>query len=162
MRVLILGEGETLNEGEEIVALEVDESEGVVDTKAECKLIGVLGKIGEYNTMKLEGKLVNLNVEVLIDSGDSHSFISPELTTTLGLTVTPTTIERIKLGNGHIVLSEGICRGTRLTFRFKTFKSDALVLELGGMDVILGVSWLSSLGKAVMDWKDLSMQFWRE
>jgi hypothetical protein len=36
---------------------------------------------------------------------------------------------------------------------------DAWVLELGGLDMVLGVSWLSTLGKVVMDWKALSMQF---
>ncbi|KAI5432105.1 hypothetical protein KIW84_036019 [Lathyrus oleraceus] len=39
---------------------------------------------------------------------------------------------------------------------------DALVLDLGGMDVILGVSWLCTLGKVIMDWKALSMQFQHE
>ena len=41
-------------------------------------------------------------------------------------------------------------------------KVDALVLELGGLDMVLGVSWLSTLGKVVMDWKVLSMQFMYE
>jgi hypothetical protein len=36
---------------------------------------------------------------------------------------------------------------------------DAWVLELGGLDVVLGVAWLSTLGKVVMDWRALSMQF---
>ncbi|MCH99576.1 peptidase aspartic active site, partial [Trifolium medium] len=39
---------------------------------------------------------------------------------------------------------------------------DALVLDLGGLDVILGVSWLCTLGKVMMDWQALSMQFWYE
>ncbi|PNX66773.1 hypothetical protein L195_g063208, partial [Trifolium pratense] len=39
---------------------------------------------------------------------------------------------------------------------------DAWVLELRGLDMVLGVSWLSTLGKVVMDWKTLSMQFMHE
>ena len=39
---------------------------------------------------------------------------------------------------------------------------DALVLDLGGLDMVLGVSWLSTLGKVIMDWKVLSMQFMYE
>ncbi|MCI37828.1 pentatricopeptide repeat-containing protein, partial [Trifolium medium] len=100
MRVLILGEGEEMNEDGEIVVLETEEVEEEEEVEAECKLIGVLGKMGEYRTMKIEGKLTNVNVEVLIDSGASHSFISPELTTALGLTVTPTVVKSIKLGDG--------------------------------------------------------------
>lgn len=77
--------------------------------------------------MKIEGKLENVNVEVLIDSGASHSFISPELITALGLTVTPTTVKWIKLGDGHKVLFNGICRGIRLTLGSKNFEVVALV-----------------------------------
>lgn len=36
---------------------------------------------------------------------------------------------------------------------------DALVLELGGMDMVLGVAWLSTLGNVIMDWKAMTMQF---
>ncbi|KAI5420541.1 hypothetical protein KIW84_044369 [Lathyrus oleraceus] len=36
---------------------------------------------------------------------------------------------------------------------------DAYVLELGGMDLILGVVWLETLGKVTMDWKEMSMVF---
>jgi hypothetical protein len=130
LRVLILGDGETINEDGEIVSLEVDDSETKEELEAECKVIGVLGKMGEYSTMKLEGKLSNVAVEVLIDSGASHSFISPDLATALGLAITPTDVKRIKLGDGHRVLSEGICKGVRLNLGSNTFEIDALVLEL--------------------------------
>jgi hypothetical protein len=53
LRVLILGDGETVNEEGEIMSLESEEEE---QPEAECKLIGVLGKMGECNTMKIEGK----------------------------------------------------------------------------------------------------------
>jgi hypothetical protein len=117
-----LGDGETVNEEGEIVSLEAEESEEEEEPEAECKLIGVLGKMGECNPMKIEGKLGGVNVEVLIDSGASHSFISPELTTALGLTVTPTTVKGIKLGDGHRVLSEGICEGVKLELGLLSLK----------------------------------------
>jgi hypothetical protein len=37
-----------------------------------------------------------------------------------------------------------------------------MVLELGGLDMVLGVSWLSTLGEVFMDWKLLTMQFLHE
>lgn len=33
------------------------------------------------------------------------------------------------------------------------------MLELGGMDMVLGVAWLSTLGNVIMDWKAMTMQF---
>lgn len=36
---------------------------------------------------------------------------------------------------------------------------DAYVLDLGGLDIILGMAWLKGLGKVVMDWNELAMNF---
>ena len=48
MRLLILGEGESLNEEGEIVSLEAEESvDGEEEVDAVCNVIGVLGSMGE-------------------------------------------------------------------------------------------------------------------
>lgn len=39
---------------------------------------------------------------------------------------------------------------------------DAYILELGGIDLILGVGWSETLGKVIMDWKEMTMTFKRE
>lgn len=112
--------------------------------------------------MKIEGKLGDVEVVVLVDSGASHNFISPKITVALGLQVTPMAAKSIKLGDGHRVFSQGVCKGVRINLGPMVIVVDALVLDLGGLDVVLGVSWLSTLGKVVMDWKALSMQFWHK
>ncbi|MCI22424.1 peptidase aspartic active site, partial [Trifolium medium] len=68
-------------------------------------------------------------------------------TTALGLSITPTTAKSIKLGDGHRVLSNGVCKGVHMQMGELETVIDALVLELGGMDMVLGVAWLSTLGK---------------
>lgn len=60
------------------------------------------------------------------------------------------------------MFSQGVCKGVRINLGPMVIMVDALVLDLGGLDVVLGVSWLSTLGKVVMDWKALSMQFWHK
>ncbi|PNY13662.1 retrotransposon-related protein [Trifolium pratense] len=159
LRVLILGEGETMNEEGEIVNMEDVEAESDEDEEVECKLMGVLGSMGESHTMKVEGRIQNVDLLVLIDSGASHNFISPKVTTALGLAITPTPARNIKLGDGHKVSTKGICEGVMMKMGESEVVVDAYVLELGGMDMVLGVSWLSTLGKVVMDWKAMTMQF---
>ncbi|GAU45146.1 hypothetical protein TSUD_253790 [Trifolium subterraneum] len=150
---------ETMDDEGEIVKLEESNEESDEEVEAECKVLGVLGSMGEYRTMKVEGKLEGVDIVVLIDSGASHNFISPKLTSALGLTVTPMVERKIKLGDGHRVLTRGVCKGIKLKLGDMEVVVDALVLDLGGLDVILGVSWLCTLGKVIMDWKTLNMQF---
>lgn len=157
--VLILGESETINEDGEIITLEDAYEESEEDVEVECKSMGVLGSLGEHRTMKVEGKIDNVDLLVLIDSGASHNFISPKVTTALGLVITPVAARRIKLGDGHKVVTRGICKGVRMKMGEIEIVIDALVLELGGLDMVLGVAWLSTLGQVIMDWKALTMEF---
>jgi hypothetical protein len=96
---------------------------------------------------------------VLIYSGASHNFISPKVTTALGLTITPTTARSIKLGDGHKVNTDGVCKDLNMKLGEVDITCDALVLDLGSMDMVLGVAWLSTLGRVIMDWKAMTMQF---
>jgi hypothetical protein len=142
--------------------LEIDDSDVEEEIEAECKILGMLGKMGEYQTMKVEGKIDGVDLLVLIDSGASHNFISPKVTKALGLEVTPINGRGIRLGDGHKVMTTGVCKGVRLKIGIIEIKIDAMVLELGGLDMVLGVSWLSTLGEVIMDWKLLTMQFLHE
>jgi len=160
LRVLILGEGEMMNEEGEIVVIEeaVVENEEEED-EVEYKCLGVLGRIGEYQTMKIEGKIASVDMMVLIDNGASHNFISPKVTSALGLEITPVAAKRIKLGDGHRVVTKGMCKGVKVKLGTIEVVVDVLVLELGGLDMVFGVAWLSTLGEVVMDSKLLTMQF---
>ncbi|PNX59898.1 retrotransposon-related protein [Trifolium pratense] len=131
LRVLILGEGETMNEEGEIVSLEEVEADSDEEVEVECKLMGVLGSMGESHTMKVEGRIQNVDLLVLIDSGASHNFISPKVTSALGLVITPTAAKNIKLGDGHKVLTQGICEGVKMKMGEFEVIVDAFVLELG-------------------------------
>jgi hypothetical protein len=157
LRVLILG-GEAMTEEGEIVNLEEVEVESEEEKEVECKLMGVLGSMGESRTMKVEGKIQNVDLLLLIDSGASHNFISPKVTTALGLVITLTAAKSIKLGDGHRVTTRGVYKGVNLKMGELEVGVDAFVLELG-LDMVLGVAWLSTLGKVIMDWKALAMKF---
>ncbi|KAI5405831.1 hypothetical protein KIW84_052552 [Lathyrus oleraceus] len=72
---------------------------------------------------------------------------------------TPSNPLGVKLGDGHRVLTKGRCNGIQLNVGAVQICFDAYVLELGGVDLILGVVWLETLGKVTMDWKEMSMVF---
>lgn len=159
LRVLILGEGEMLNDDGEIVVMEEATVESEEEEEVEYKFMGVLGRMGDFQTLKVEGSIGNVDLLVLMDSGASHNFISPKVTSALGLKITPVKAKSIKLGDGHRVMTEGACLGMKVKLGTIEVVVDALVLELGGLDMVMGVAWLSSLGEVLMDWKKLTMQF---
>lgn len=63
------------------------------------------------------------------------------------------------LGNGLRQESEGKCRGVLVKFVECQFEVDCFVFPLGGVDLILGMAWLTTLGEVRTDWGRMSMAF---
>lgn len=126
-----------------------------------CKTMEECGGIASHTgTMKLEGKLNGVSVLVLVDSGASLNFISPQVVAALELAVTPIRKLGVQLANGHRVLTRGKCVDVSIYFGNVDVRiDDAYVLKLGSVDVVLGVAWLRTLGKVVMDWGEMTMSF---
>ncbi|KAF2321414.1 hypothetical protein GH714_041007 [Hevea brasiliensis] len=59
-----------------------------------------VGGIQQPRTMKFQAKIVGHPVVVMVDSGDSHNFISTQLVQQLNLPIFPTPSFNVKLGDG--------------------------------------------------------------
>lgn len=94
---------------------------------------------------------------IIIDSGTSHNFITRELVDSLVLPLTQTREFKVNLGNGSHRTSHGRCRGLIVTIHRYRMVVDAYVLDLGGIDLILGVECLETLGVTRTDWKKKAM-----
>jgi hypothetical protein len=64
LRLIILGDGEDITEDGEIVRLESVQLDDEEEEALECNSMGVLGTMGGYRTMKVEGVIGNVNVLV--------------------------------------------------------------------------------------------------
>ncbi|KAL0823918.1 hypothetical protein Bca101_047595 [Brassica carinata] len=104
-------------------------------------------------TTKLRGIIGNLEVVVMIDSGATHNFVAPRVVHTAKLSVTPNRNLQVLLGTGVAVEALGVCKEVAFSLQDKFFKSDFVALELGNVDVVLGVQWLRTLGKCMVDWE---------
>lgn len=47
----------------------------------------------------------------------------------------------------------GVCKGIQLELQGLKFNNDCISLELSGVDMVLGVQWLRTLGKCEFDWE---------
>lgn len=63
------------------------------------------------------------------------------------------------LGDGTRVLSMGVCRDVPVSVAEHTFHITCYVFPLCSMDMILGVSWLATLGDVMANWSSLTMHF---
>ncbi|XP_017431852.2 uncharacterized protein LOC108339224 [Vigna angularis] len=149
MRVMILAEED-----------EDEEAEASVEVEQKAMELSGLsaGGLSQSNTMKLQGWVQGKRVLVLIDSGATHSFISNRLVEELGLECTDTRPYKVCLGDGQRKETSGYCTGVSVLLENLEVRDKLYLFELGGVDIILGMTWLSSLGEIKVDWGQLIMK----
>lgn len=109
--------------------------------------------------MKLQGLLQGRRVLIFMDSGASHNFISDQLVAELGLAVDKSFPYKVSLGDGHHKPISGICKDLTLQLEGLQVQEGFYLFELGGVDLILGITWLVTLGEVRINWRDLTMRF---
>jgi hypothetical protein len=82
-------------------------------------------------------------VIILFDSGATHSFISKECGSKVGLNIYPTKEDYRIITPGGKTLSNQICMKVPLLLGSQVIKTDLLLLDLKGMDVLLGMNWMA-------------------
>lgn len=111
------------------------------------------------STTKLRGKIGKTNVVVLIDSGATHNFISPEIVKKTRLPTSTSGKFTVLVGTGITVNGSTVCRTVELQLQSVLVTTDFIVLEPGSADVILGIQWLRTLGRCEVDWEKQELSF---
>ena len=139
----------------ELQQLEVDR---ILEGVAEITLYALLGSPSP-STMRVWGRINNQEMVILIDSGSTHNFLDVALWKSLQLPLSTQDCFEVKVANGAVLQTEGVCHVVQLKIQGTLFSVDLNVLPLGGCDVVLGTQWLYSLGQIQWDFKKLTMQF---
>jgi hypothetical protein len=82
-------------------------------------------------------------VIVLFDTGATHSFISMNCGTKLGLDIYPVNGVYMITTPGGNISSNQVCRSVPIQMGNNLMKADLLLLDLKGVDVLLGVNWMT-------------------
>ncbi|KAL6348238.1 hypothetical protein AAG906_005529 [Vitis piasezkii] len=98
-------------------------------------------------------------VVALIDSGSTHNFISDRVAETLRLPVKPTTPFTVRVANGERLSCKGKYEKLTVNLQGNEFHLDFFYVPLNGLDMVLGIQWLETLGSVVCDWKKRTMDF---
>ncbi|KAJ1412410.1 Aspartic peptidase domain superfamily [Sesbania bispinosa] len=65
----------------------------------------------------------------------------------------------IRFGDGSRAFTKGICLKLEVLIGKYTCTLDAWILDMGGLDLILGVAWLRTLGDVTRNWETMTMTF---
>ncbi|KAH9648976.1 hypothetical protein KPL70_025802 [Citrus sinensis] len=110
-------------------------------------------------TMRVKAKIGPHEIIVLVDSGSTHNFINSRLANMLQLPVQPTSAFPVKVANREKVICQGKHDKVHVLIQDIPFELTLYSLPITGLDVVLGVQWLESLGSVVCNWKQLTMDF---
>ena len=110
-------------------------------------------------TLKIEGYIKKRKVTVLIDCGSTHNFIHCKLAKALNCFIYPAPEFQVMIANGGTINCSGKCHKINLTMGEYVLNSPMLAIPMGGVDVVLGVQWLQSLGTVAFNFLELFMKF---
>jgi hypothetical protein len=83
---------------------------------------------------------------ILFDSGASHSYISAKFGAKVDLDFYHTKGSYMPLTPGGKLASNQFIRHVPIKLGSKTIQTDLIILELEGMDIILGMNWMALHG----------------
>lgn len=78
--------------------------------------------------------------------GASHNFLCASLVEEFQFPNDPSILFEVTLGNGKANKGQGLCVGVKYSLQGIEMTSDFLPFKLGGINMILGMAWLYSLG----------------
>ena len=105
------------------------------------------------------GCLANTTIQVLVDSGSSLNFIQSCLASHLHLPIDSVPHFSIGVGNDQKLYSDRCVRQASIIIQGFVVTTYLFVLPIEGVDVVLSVAWLSTLGKIVHGYQAFIMQF---
>ena len=101
------------------------------------------GRNQQYSVIETQVEYQGNSFSLLVDSGSTHSFISPTMVSKLGVRAIPTGKRlRASLANGSEVLIDEKIVNLRFTLQGHFSQQDFRVMKMGKFQGILGMDWL--------------------
>ncbi|GKC45946.1 putative reverse transcriptase domain-containing protein [Tanacetum coccineum] len=112
---------------------------------AKVYVVGRAGTNPDSNVVMGTFLLNNCYASILFDTGADRSFVSTRFSSQID--ITPSTLDYyydVELADGRIIGLNAIIRGCTLNFLNHPFNIDLMPVELGSLDVIIGMDWLAT------------------
>ena len=121
-----------------------------------------LAGITTPQTLKIERHIKKKKVIVLIDSGSTHNFIHCKVAKELNFFLYPTPECQVMVANGGTINCFGKFHNIKPAMGEYVLNSPMLSILMGGVDVVLGVQWLQSLGTVAFNFQEPLLNFFQK
>ena len=111
-------------------------------------------------TMKFQGSINGMHVQILLDSSSFDNFQQPRLAHCLKLPVEPIPNLQVLVGNGNSFVVEGLVEELEVKIQGHSFKLPVYLLPVTGEDLVLGAAWLAIVGPHISDYSKLTLKFY--
>ncbi|XP_014499211.1 uncharacterized protein LOC106760262 [Vigna radiata var. radiata] len=111
-------------------------------------------------TMKFQGLINGITVQVLVDSGSSDNFLQPRITHCLKLPIEPISNFKVLVGNDNALVAEGLVKDLEVRIQGHSLTLLVYLLPVTGADLVLGIAWLATLGPHISDYSTLTLKFY--
>lgn len=150
-------------EDENEVAEEVAEAiEGEAEQTEHHLSFNALSGEMAAGTIRFTGSISGHQVQILLDGGSSDNFIQPRLVKLLKILAEPTPPFRVLVGNDSYLQGNSRVRELELDIHGNPVRVSAQVLPVTGTDVVLGATWLATLGPHIADYRAGSIKFYSQ
>ena len=109
--------------------------------------------------IRITGYINGKPVTVLMESGSSHNIIKPRVVSFLHLPTDAQFSSSVVIGNGTFLQCVGQCSNIDLHLAGTPFSIAPYVLPIEGTDIVLGMSWHSTLGPVTADFSVPKLTF---
>lgn len=117
---------------------------------------------GGVGTLHFIGNIVGLDIHIMIDEGSSDSFFQPRIAQFLILPIEPAPYLKVLVGNGQTMIAEGKISKLTIHIQGHELQLPVYLLPVRGADLVLGSSWLVTLGPHVADYASLTLKFFHQ
>lgn len=144
-----------MTEDEEAAHLAISNDEDTHEN-IEISLNALAGSTGS-KTIKVQGVKGKHKLQILIDTGSSHSFISEPLAYHLGCEIMETPTINVQIPDGTKMRSNKFISNFNWIMEEEEFQFPLRLLQLGGYHIILGCDWLEEVAPVTFDHRTKSI-----
>nr|KYP33504.1 hypothetical protein KK1_045645 [Cajanus cajan] len=111
-------------------------------------------------TMKFQGSVNGIIVQVLLNSGSSDNFLQPRIAHCLKFPIEPIPNFQVLVGNGNALVAEGLVKDFEVRIQGHSLTLPVNLLPVTGADLVLGAAWLATLGPHISYYSNLTLKFY--